>query len=75
MISYYSELVWTMVNEGGSGSKENACQIDLILLWSDETNQTNRYSITMIEHVNNYNVNTISYEKCLPVSICKIKTE
>ena len=27
----------------------------------------------MIEHVvNNYNVNTISHEKCLPVSICKI---
>ena len=29
----------------------------------------------MIEHVNNYNVNSISHEKCLPVSICKIKTE
>ena len=30
----------------------------------------------MIEHVNNYNVNTISHEKCLPVSItiCKIIT-
>ena len=25
----------------------------------------------MIEHVNNYNVNTILHEKCLPVSICK----
>ena len=25
----------------------------------------------MIEHVNNYNVNTNSHEKCLPVSICK----
>ena len=33
-----------------------------------------RYSITMIEHINNYNVNTISHEKCLPVSICKTKT-
>ena len=64
-----------MINEGGSGSKENACQIDLILLSSDETNQTNRYSITMIKQVNHYNVNTISHEKCLPVSICKIKTE
>ena len=63
-----------MINEGGSRSKENACQIDLILLWSDETNQTNTYSITMSEHVNNYNVNTISHEKCLPVWICKIKT-
>ena len=30
----------------------------------------------MIEHVNNnYNVNTISHEKCLPVSICKIITQ
>ena len=28
----------------------------------------------MIEHVNKHNVNTISYEKCLPVSICKIIT-
>ena len=29
----------------------------------------------MIEHVvNNHNVNTISHEKCLPVSICKIIT-
>ena len=28
----------------------------------------------MIEHINHYNVNTISHEKCLPVSICKIKT-
>ena len=29
----------------------------------------------MIENVvNNYNVNTISHEKCLPVSICKIIT-
>ena len=27
----------------------------------------------MIEHVNNYNVNTISHVKCLPVSICKLK--
>ena len=26
----------------------------------------------MIEHVNNYNGNTISHEKCLQVSICKI---
>ena len=26
----------------------------------------------MIDHVNNYNVNTISHEKCFPVSICKI---
>ena len=31
LISYYSELVWTMINEGGGGSKENADQIDLIL--------------------------------------------
>ena len=29
----------------------------------------------MIEHVNNSNVNTISHEKCLPVSICKILTQ
>ena len=30
----------------------------------------------MIEHVNNYNANyTISREKCLPVSICKIITQ
>ena len=28
----------------------------------------------MIDHVNNYNGNTISHEKCLPVSICKIMT-
>ena len=28
----------------------------------------------MIEHVNNLNVKTISHEKCLPVSICKIIT-
>ena len=28
----------------------------------------------MIEHVNNYNGNTISHEKCLKVSICKIIT-
>ena len=28
----------------------------------------------MIEHVNNYNVNTISHEKCLPASTCKIIT-
>ena len=31
----------------------------------------------MTEHVNNYNVNTISHKKCLPkvpVSICKIIT-
>ena len=28
----------------------------------------------MIENVNNYNVNTISHETCLPVSICKIIT-
>ena len=28
----------------------------------------------MIEHANNYNVNTISHEKCLPVSLCKIIT-
>ena len=28
----------------------------------------------MIEHVNNYNVTTISHEKWLPVSICKTKT-
>ena len=27
----------------------------------------------MIEHINNYNVNTISHEKCLPVSIDKNK--
>ena len=26
----------------------------------------------MIEHVNNSNANTISHQKCLPVSICKI---
>ena len=24
----------------------------------------------MIEHVNNYNVNTILHEQCVPVSIC-----
>ena len=46
-----------------------------IMLICYKTNQTNRYSITMLEHVNNYNVNTISHEKCLPVLICKIKTE
>ena len=34
----------------------------------------NRYSIAMIEHANNQNVNTISHEKCLPVLICKIIT-
>ena len=34
----------------------------------------NRYSIAMMEHANNQNVNTISQEKCLPVSICKIIT-
>ena len=28
----------------------------------------------MIEHANDYNVNTISHEKCLLVSICKIIT-
>ena len=28
----------------------------------------------MIEHVNNYNVNTSSHKKCLPVAICKIIT-
>ena len=28
----------------------------------------------MIEHVNNYNINTVSHEKCLPASICKIIT-
>ena len=28
----------------------------------------------MLEHANNYNVNTISHEKCLQVSICKIIT-
>ena len=28
----------------------------------------------MTDHVNNYNGNTISHEKCLPVSICKIIT-
>ena len=28
----------------------------------------------MIDQVNNYNGNTISHEKCLPVSICKIIT-
>ena len=28
----------------------------------------------MIEHVNNSNANTISHEKCLPVSICKFIT-
>ena len=28
----------------------------------------------MIEHINNYNVNTVSHKKCLPVSICKTKT-
>ena len=27
----------------------------------------------MIEHVNNYNVNTSSHEKCIPV-LCKIIT-
>ena len=37
----------------------------------------NRYAQTlsaMIEHANNQNVNTISHEKFLPVSICKIIT-
>ena len=29
----------------------------------------------MIEHVNNSNANTISHEKCLPVSICKSITQ
>ena len=29
----------------------------------------------MIEHVNNSKANTISHEKCLPVSICKIMTQ
>ena len=29
----------------------------------------------MIEHVNNSNANTISHEKCLAVSICKIITQ
>ena len=29
----------------------------------------------MIEHVNNSNANTISHEKCLLVSICKIITQ
>ena len=30
----------------------------------------------MIEHVNNSNANTISHEKCLPVSMCiKIITQ
>ena len=29
----------------------------------------------MIEPVNNSNANTISHEKCLPVSICKIITQ
>ena len=29
----------------------------------------------MIEHVNDSNGNTISQEKCLPVSICKIITQ
>ena len=29
----------------------------------------------MIEHVNNSNANTISQEKCVPVSICKIITQ
>ena len=28
----------------------------------------------MIEHVNNHTVDTISHEKCLPASICKIIT-
>ena len=28
----------------------------------------------MIEHVNNHNVNTISHEKYLPVSICRTIT-
>ena len=28
----------------------------------------------MIDHVNNYNGHTISHEKCLPASICKIIT-
>ena len=28
----------------------------------------------MMEHVNNYNVTTISQEKWLPVSICQTKT-
>ena len=34
-----------------------------------------RYSITMIEHVNNFNANTISHERCLPESIYKIITQ
>ena len=29
----------------------------------------------MMEQVNNSNANTISREKCLPVSICKIITQ
>ena len=29
----------------------------------------------MIKHVNNSNANTISHEKCLQVSICKIITQ
>ena len=29
----------------------------------------------MIEHVNNSSANTISHEKCIPVSICKIITQ
>ena len=29
----------------------------------------------MIEHVNNSTANTISQEKCFPVSICKIITQ
>ena len=29
----------------------------------------------MIEHVNNSNANTVSHEKCLPVSMCKIITQ
>ena len=39
---------------------------------SDETNKTNIIIITITEHVNNYNVNIFSHEKCLPVSICQI---
>ena len=29
----------------------------------------------MIEDVKNFNANTISQEKCLPVSLCKIITQ
>ena len=66
-----------MINGGGlvGVKKCTANRFNLILRY-DKAKKTNRYSITMIErvnnyNVNNYNVNTISHENCLPVSICK----